>query len=394
VSGEQNFRVGFPHVQFAEDAMHQPALGVSEIKICFAAHPDTQEAILEELTIATWIPELMTDEQTMAFTVLDEGLSVISQNLPPLPPLPEGQSPQMRFIDLDKFRPVNLVAEPEAAESTPMGRPRFLLPLSYVPSISVPWDFLEKTLVERLEYLGPIRSDPRPFYPAEETPDIGPRGEATVPYLLRHQSDQVRYALSLTGDLREATLLEATNDWLQRMNVTPHLTIEPVESIVYTAALESISASTHPVNLAQVGFGVSQLLPVLVMGLKNPTDGMLLLEQPEIHLHPRLQGELAEFLLCVARAGKTVIVETHSDHLINRLRRCIAEDETGTLSQLVNVLFVHSGTPDNPGSYVEPLEIDESGEIINWPDDFLTEAAQEAFAILRARQRKGRTIPT
>ncbi len=115
---------------------------------------------------------------------------------------------------------------------------------------------------------------------------------------------------------------------------------------------------------------------------------MLLLEQPEIHLHPRLQAMLAEFLLCTAQVGKTVIVETHSDHLINRLRRCIAEDETGTLADMVSILFVHPGTEDNPSSYVEALEIDETGNIVNWPPDFLSEAANESLAILRASQQK------
>jgi predicted ATPase len=253
---------------------------------------------------------------------------------------------------------------------------------------------LEETLVERLAYLGPVCSDPRPFYPVEETSDIGLRGEATVPCLLRHQNDFVQYALSPTQSIRQASLLGAINDWLLRMGITTQPTIEPVESIAYVAAIQSPSASAKSVNLAQVGFGISQLLPVLVMGLKNPADGWLLLEQPEIHLHPRLQGELAEFLLCAARAGKTIIVETHSDHLINRLRRCVAEDETGTLSELVSILFVHPGTSDNPSSYVEPLEIDGSGSIVNWPPDFLSDSANEALAIMRAAPRKAQTVKT
>jgi predicted ATPase len=84
------------------------------------------------------------------------------------------------------------------------------------------------------------------------------------------------------------------------------------------------------------------------------------------------------------------MVETHSDHLVNRIRRRIAEDETGTLASMVQILFVHAGTEDNPSSYVEPLQVDESGTIINCPPDFFSEAPDEAFAILQAQRRKAK----
>jgi len=182
--------------------------------------------------------------------------------------------------------------------------------------------------------------------------------------------------------------LEALNDWLGALQITSRLTIDPIESIAYTAAIQNPCVKSHAVNLSQVGFGISQILPVLVMGLKGPDDAFLLYEQPEIHLHPRLQAGLADFFLCAASSGKTILLETHSDHLINRLRRRIAEDETGELAKLVQILFVHAGSEDDPGSYVEPLSIDETGTIVNAPEDFFPEATDEAFSILAARRRK------
>ena len=255
-------------------------------------------------------------------------------------------------------------------------------------AIAQPMSALRFLVEQRLDYLGPIRADPRAFYPLDEEPLLGTRGEGTIPYLLRRQHDAVTYAPSPTDALREAPLLEAVNDWLRRMKVTPQLTIDPVESIAFTAAVKSTSATKKSVNLSQVGFGISQLLPVLVMGLKGPADAWLLFEQPEIHLHPRLQGELGDFFLATARAGKTVMVETHSDHLVSRLRRRIAEDETGELAKMVQILFVHAGTHDNPSSYVEPLTVDASGNIVNCPADFFSETADEAFAILETRRRR------
>ena len=264
------------------------------------------------------------------------------------------------------------------------------------PSLAIeePLELLRRLIEHRLEYLGPIRADPRAFYPVEEEPALGVRGEGTVPYLLGRQHTTVKYTASPASEIREAPLLEAVNDWLQRMKVTPRLTIDPVESIAFTAAVRSTSATTKSVNLSQVGFGISQLLPVLVMGLKSPEDAWLLFEQPESQLHPRLQGELGDFFLATARAGKTVMVETHSDHLVNRLRRRIAEDESGELAKMVQILFVHAGTPDNPSSYVEPLQVDETGTIVNGPADFFSETADETFAILGARRKRaGKAAP-
>jgi predicted ATPase len=293
---------------------------------------------------------------------------------------------------LDKFWPEALNVKIDTSSlSKSMGdmfRSTKKLTMDFFSTFDEPLKTLRKDLEVRLEYLGPLRADPRPFYPIDDDPDIGLRGEGVIPYLLHHQHDTVGYLAGPSEDLQQAALLEAINAWLERMNVTSRLTIDPLEAIAYTAAIQSRSVPGKSVNLAQVGFGISQILPVLVAGLKNPSDAWLLLEQPEIHLHPRLQGELGDFLLCAAKAGKTIMVETHSDHLVNRIRRRIAEDETGTLASMVQILFVHAGTEDNPSSYVEPLQVDESGTILNCPPDFFSEAPDEAFAILQAQRRK------
>ena len=74
--------------------------------------------------------------------------------------------------------------------------------------------------------------------------------------------------------------------------------------------------SKKAVTIADVGFGVSQLLPILVLGLRSDESAILMLEQPEIHLHPKSQANLADFLLTLIEQGKRVIVETHSDHFM------------------------------------------------------------------------------
>jgi predicted ATPase len=138
------------------------------------------------------------------------------------------------------------------------------------------------------------------------------------------------------------------------------------------------------VTIADLGFGVSQLLPILVLCLQAEAGSLLIFEQPEIHLHPRIQANLADFFLGAAQLNRgCILIETHSDHFINRLRRRIAEDTTDTLRDLVGVHFVR-GRAGGRGASIEQLQVDRYGAIENWPPDFLPEAADEAGAILRA----------
>jgi predicted ATPase len=359
----------------------------SEIRFAFGVEPDTGRVVLRRSSVRT--SDLDSEESGGSMFVGYGGGEPIAHENLPLPIALHALTTGVSGADTDRFFLESLdwivrYRRPGTGDMQGPAVTEKYLPIKLRASMTT----LRELLEERLEYLGPVRADPRPFYPVEEDLRIGTRGEGTIPYLLRRQHDPVTYAPSPVDELREAPLLEAVNDWLGRMKVTSRLAIDPVESIAYTAAVQSTAATTRSVNLSQVGFGISQLLPVLVMALKGPRDGWLLFEQPESQLHPRLQGELGDLLLAAARAGKTVMVETHSDHLVNRLRRRIAEDETGELAKLVQILFVHAGTPDDPSSYVEQLAVDESGTILNCPADFFSETSDEAFAILNARRKR------
>ncbi len=155
----------------------------------------------------------------------------------------------------------------------------------------------------------------------------------------------------------------------------------------YEASLSLMSEPETYVAITDVGFGVSQILPVIALGLLSPADALLLFEQPEIHLHPRAQAGLADFLLCLARSGRRVVVETHSDHMIDRFRRRMAEDSSNTLENSVQVLFVHPPAAGQ-GASIETAQIDRYGMITNWPTGFLTESAKDARATMLAASNK------
>ena len=121
--------------------------------------------------------------------------------------------------------------------------------------------------------------------------------------------------------------MEAVNNAFINIGMLEPVDVKSEKSIMYQILFRLGGSKTREaVTIADVGFGVSQLLPILVLGIRSDESSLLLLEQPEIHLHPKLQANLADFLLTLAEQGRRLIVETHSDHFINRLRRRIAED--------------------------------------------------------------------
>ena len=244
--------------------------------------------------------------------------------------------------------------------------------------------------VESLTYLGPLREGPRRAYLHSGNPmtEIGDSGQYAAQILWLEKDRRVQYWSSAEQESKELTLMEAVNAAFLDLGMRQTVDIKSEKSIMYQILfrLGEMNAG-KAVTIADVGFGLSQLLPILVAGLRSEKSSILLFEQPEIHLHPRLQANLADFFITLAREQRRLIVETHSDHFINRLRRRIAEDPTDELRTLVSILFVNP-PHDGEGGRIDPLQVDRFGVIENWPPGFLPEAADEAQAIFSAGLQK------
>ena len=152
------------------------------------------------------------------------------------------------------------------------------------------------------------------------------------------------------------------------------------------------------VDLPDVGFGVSQVLPVLVQCFYAPPGSIILMEQPEIHLHPNAQSALADVMIDVINSREDfadrniqLIIETHSEHFLRRLQRRIAEDAV----QQERVSAYFADVTKTPAT-LEPLRIDAFGNIQNWPDNFfgdemgdITEQAKAAMKKLMGQSGNG-----
>ena len=241
-------------------------------------------------------------------------------------------------------------------------------------------------------YIGPLREEPsRRYIYEDEIVEIGIKGEnAAYIYLAEQDNNVIKNSFfyddesnSFVQFKQSLKLHQALTNWLDFMKIK-NLRPEPTNEIIYLN-LNSSSADKTRVNIADVGFGVSQIFPIILEGLRMPKGNTLLLEQPEIHLHPNLQMQMADYFISLALSNKNVIVETHSDHIINRLVRRIVEDEQFNLKEMIGIYFIK---PTENGSVYEEICIDDKRGIINWPIDFFDQTATEQEKIIQAGLKK------
>jgi predicted ATPase len=232
-------------------------------------------------------------------------------------------------------------------------------------------------------YLGPLRNYPERIYTWSEFHpfDIGTKGENTIAALL---AAQVTGQRSFTGKKESRSnkrINEIILEWLQYMKLLESFNIKPIAKgrKDYEVKVKKNKSSSE-VLITDVGFGVSQILPVLVLCYYVPDGAIILLEQPEIHLHPSVQADLADALVdVVMNRNVQIILESHSEHLLRRLQRRIAEGRIS--SDKVNLYFCRT---ENGASQIEKLQLDDEGYISNWPPNFFGDEMADLVAMTEA----------
>lgn len=190
-----------------------------------------------------------------------------------------------------------------------------------------------------------------------------------------HPDTSLGWDLTCFYTLSRPSLLQETNTVLKRFGVGYEIKLESLKEDVFALQLAE-EQSQAPVSMLDVGFGISQVLPIIVQS-KLSRRNIILIEQPELHLHPRLQAELGTmFVDCIsAPQHNQFIIETHSEHIILRLQRLIREGKLRSCD--LSVIYVMKG---EDGSTCFPLRIDEEGDFIDeWPDGFFEEGYREMF---------------
>jgi predicted ATPase len=191
-------------------------------------------------------------------------------------------------------------------------------------------------------------------------------------------------------------LHSALSFWIRHLKLADSLDVKDIAKRLNLFEVDITGAGRGTTaNLADVGFGVSQVLPVLIQGLLTRSGGIYLVQQPEIHLHPDAQAGLADFFIYLASYGVITVVETHSEYLLLRLRRRLAEGtrplaagssvERRDVPPLAtgDVAVLLTGSDDGEAE-VKQLEIGNSFQFENLPANFMSQALDDRVALLNA----------
>jgi len=245
-------------------------------------------------------------------------------------------------------------------------------------------DAIFASVLGEIRYLGPLRDFPRRQYiwGGSAPFDVGRHGELAVAALL---------ASSAPGTPGRSHVQSDVARWLKELNLIADFSIEEIGegAGLYRAWVRRAPGSCR-VPLTDIGFGVSQVLPVVTLCFYAPRGSTVILEQPELHLHPSVQAGLADLLIEAAKTrGLQIIVESHSEHLLRRLQLRIAEE---SLSPADAALYFCEFVGDE--SRATELQLDELGNITNWPQDFFGDEFGEMAAMTRAQVARKRRNPS
>ena len=213
---------------------------------------------------------------------------------------------------------------------------------------------------QSINYVSPLRAHPKRYYFLDK---------AKVNTFLDTLDGE-----AIAETLKEnSTLKDSVNLWFKKFNL--HIDVGPIKDIIHQIVVKQNSLD---LDITDVGFGVSQVLPVIIQGFLSKEKSITLIEQPEIHLHPKMQADLADLFINISikkddkkglfKAKKYLIIETHSEYLLKRLRRRISEN---IITPNEIAIYYIEPQDEISGAKITKIDISEKGAF-DWPKDFYT----------------------
>ncbi|MDE2644671.1 MAG: DUF3696 domain-containing protein [Rhodothermaceae bacterium] len=225
--------------------------------------------------------------------------------------------------------------------------------------------------LRRMTYLTAERLGPREYYPYDDpqlTSVVGSQGEYAVSVL--HTGADKKVLEKLVDEAAPPTRLRQVEARLSSFFPGCRLTTNPVQHANAISVGIRMSQETGFLRPTNIGFGLTQVLPIVVAAMSARKGDLLLIENPEVHLHPSGQAQMGRFLAEVAAADIQVVIETHSDHILNGIRRAIRNNLLS--HQDIALHFFRQresdGGVDRP--QVESPMLDPNGNVDYWPDGF------------------------
>lgn len=217
---------------------------------------------------------------------------------------------------------------------------------------------------DRIHYISADRVGPQEFYfksTLTKFPNVGSKGEFTANLLQKNKDYLINDELCLGEDAK--TLATQTEEWLNNIFDGAKVEIKTSESNILELLMNS-STSKDRFRPANIGFGYHCVLPIVVSALIAKEGEILIIENPEAHLHPKAQSRLAKFLAKVSSCGVQVVVESHSDHILNALRIAVLDKILN--HEDLKILYFQQNT-ELP---VVEIPVQPDGGIEEWPEGF------------------------
>jgi len=240
------------------------------------------------------------------------------------------------------------------------------------------------------QYLNAERVGPRATYKTssfniESLKQIGNQGEFAAHFLnVYGSSKKVKYKQLLHPKTNADNLIKQVDAWLGEISPGTKLntTVVPgTEIVLLDYQFETDKEYTNRFRPVNVGFGISYILPVILALLCADENRMIIIENPEAHLHPRGQAEMGKLISLAASTGAQIIIETHSDHIINGIR--VATKNQNVNHQNVRLFFFDRVTVDyEQYTTVSPIKFDKNGELSDYPKNFMDEWNNQLFKLI------------
>jgi predicted ATPase len=222
--------------------------------------------------------------------------------------------------------------------------------------------------INNVEFIGPFRSNPQRLYllTGESPSNVGKHGERALEIMMQDEKRKGK---------EKKKLMELVSDWLKEAEIAKSIYTVPMTDRYFEVIVRNFYTGEEE-NLTDVGFGCSQILPVLIAGFNVGERGVFIVQEPEIHLHPKAQAELGSAFKVLYERGVQLIIETHSEHLMLRLQSYVARGDIKAKD--VNVYYVDPAGKRKKKELIK-IGIGEDGYFTKeWPKGFFPERLQEA----------------
>jgi predicted ATPase len=236
----------------------------------------------------------------------------------------------------------------------------------------------ERLITLKLDYIGPFRIVPKRMFDMAipiSSEKTGIQGENAYNYLIR-------------SEIEKTELIKNVGQWYKNHFDSWELKVSTKRSPYFEILLcKEVNGQELEINIADTGQGISQALPLVVRAFTKEEDSIIVLEQPELHLHPAAHADLAELFAWSAKTKKqSFIIETHSENILLRLRKLVVENNFGFTKDDVIIYWVDNA--ENGGQQITPITIDVEGTLSTWPDGVFTENVNEIIEMRKTLKKK------